>query len=471
MKTIALVALTAVGLSTLSVGGTAYYRYMQLQEKNEYFNLKFNELKNKFPQYITIDKVSDSTMTETNTTYTINVTNPINPMDKNASKLIIKSNIQHGFDFFMNGEMNGTLKGNLEGEVQKLSKLNELFTSTIKIQEDFKVIVDTTFTNIKDASFNVNGITSHFENEKDSDNIKIDFKVNNVNGGTIFDLNGLSMGFEGNPLNVNNQLFSMSIGNIKSSMFELKGFSTSSKTMVVGNDFNSNLMLKVNKVTSNQDNLSVDFALDMKKLDYKTLAKYKEFRQAMQNPAFIKDLSKDFIANGGEFNLNKFNLKYNDEEVNLKLNVILPKVDKYDNFNFKNVIIKVSYAGKGKITDQIRDKLTQYGFNVENTDGQYIFDFVYEKEVAKLNNTEITKEQDEILKVILDTVDLHIKKSIDPDKYSNLEPINTDSISQTTEQAIESPIMPQTDTTMINSKADVKIDANKVENVKPALLK
>lgn len=443
------------------IGAGVYYRIDQLQQKKDYFEAKFNKTKGALPKVISIEKTSESTFSETNVKYVIQIEQN---GKKSESKLVIESKLEHGFNYLLSGEIEGTATGKIEGPFAKEFKsLDKLFDSTIKISSDDNLTTDTKFADLiaKDGT-EMKGISSHLELVKADDTMKSNFKIASLNspktpdGQSMMKLTGFELEYSGKTEAIGNNSFSTKINEIQSPFGSIKGASISANSTVSSGNVNVKVAVKATKIDVPQlKDGSVDLQYSIKNLDESVIkALYEIGRKTAPNkPEDIEKSMEEFnnqakklITHGLEFSIDKFNFKSGQDSLDFKFNASLPKVKSFDDVSFeKGLKLNYNINAQGMFAEQLvntvngqlnslnttsqpvdpsapvaapTEQPTEY--KVEN--GQFKLDFEVSEAKGKINGKELTSAQNDVLHIILSTVDerLHGKKTDGPQTTQEL---------------------------------------------------
>jgi len=459
------------------IGAGVYYRLDQLQQKKDYFEAKFNKTKGALPKVISIEKTADSSLFETNLKYVIQLEQN---GKKSESKLVIESKIDHGFNYLLSGEIEGTATGKIEGPFAKEFKsLDKLFDTQIKLSGDDNLVTDTKFADLvaKDGT-EMKGISSHFELIKADDTMKSNFKIASLaspktpDGQSMMNLSGFEVEYSGKTEAISNNHFSTKINEIKSPFGSIKGASVSADSTVAGGNVGVKVGVKVNKIDMPQlKDASVDLQYSIKNLDESAIKAFYEIgrKTAPNKPEDIEKSMEEFnaqgkklLAHGFEFNIDKFNFKSGQDSVDFKFNSSLPKVKSFEEVSFeKGLKLNYSITAKGMVAEQLVNSVnsqiksldyasqnqapdasteTTPEYKVEN--GQFKLDFEVVEAKGKINGKELTASQNDVLHIILSTVDerLHGKKeevSPTPQDTSTTQQVTP----PTPEKAASSPVV------------------------------
>ncbi len=448
------------------IGAGVYCRVDQLQQKKDYFEAKFNKTKGALPKVISIEKTAESSFFETNLKYVIQLEQN---GKKSESKLVIESKLDHGFNYLLTGEIEGTATGKIEGPFTKEFKsLDKLFDTQIKISSDDNLTTDTKFADLvaKDGT-EIKGLSSHLQLIKSDDTMKSNFKFDSINspkmpdGQSMMKLSGFEIEYNGKTEAIGNNHFSTKINEIQSPFGSIKGANVSADSTVSGGNVSVKVAVKVNKIDVPQlKDASVDLQYSIKNLDESAIKAFYEIgrKTAPNKPEDIEKSMEEFnsqakklLVHGLEFNIDKFNFKSGQDSVDFKFNSSLPKVKSFEEVSFeKGLKLNYSINAKGMVAEQLVNSLNgqlQYldsnsqnqapdastettpEYKVEN--GQFKLDFEVVEAKGKINGKDLTAAQNDILHIILSTVDerLHGKK---------------EEVSPTTQETSTQPVMPTT---------------------------
>lgn len=445
-KTIKLSIIASSVILLLGAGG-AYYRFEQLQQKKVYFEEKLAKTKAMLPKAISIEKTSESSFFETNSVYTIQ----IKENKKNStSKLVINTNLKHGFSYLFSGLIEGTATGKIEGPFAKEFKsLDKLFDSKIKVLPDFTLITDTKFADLtaKDGS-ELKGITSYFETTKNEDDIKTDFKIASISspkspdGQSMFNIKGIDFQYKGKTNDLGNNHLSFKLAEIKSVFAQVQNVSFVADSTVKSGNVDLTSSLSIDKITASQwKDASFNFKYsilglnessmkDLYSIGQKTTSTNAEELTTSINEIEVQ--AKNLLTHGFKFNIDKFAFKSGTDNFDFSFKSSLPKSKSFEEFNLeKNLHILSNIDTKGSFSTPLAQILNQRlnSINISSSDSlepqqpqeeqivvnnnELKVSFEIKNGKGTLNGKEFTTDQNDIIHIVLSTIDekVQAKKS------------------------------------------------------------
>lgn len=441
-KNIKLSIIAASVLVVLGVGGGVYYRVDQLQQKRDYFQDRFDKTKALLPKAVVIDKTTESSLFETNSTYTIQLQED---GKKSPSKLVINAHLEHGFSYFLSGVIEGTSVGKIEGPFAKEFKsLDKLFDSSIKVLADDTLITDTKFVDLvaKDGT-EIKGITSYLEATRDNENIKTNFKIGALNspkgqdGKPLFNLNGFELEYSGKSNDIGNNHFSVKLAEVKSIFAQVNGISLVADSTVKGGLVDVKSALKVSKINAAKwENGSIDFQYSILGVDEgaiktmynvgkKTAPKNEE--EIQKSIVVMEEQAKKIFTRGISINVDKLAFKAGDDSFDFSFKASLPKLNTFEEVSFeKNLKVSYKLETKGDLShilaQQVNQHLQSLNITTPNSpaqteqqvavvDNQLKVNFDVANGKGQLNGKDLTAEQNDVFHIVLSTIDekIHAK--------------------------------------------------------------
>lgn len=458
-KKIKLSIISASVIAGLGVAGGVYYRIDQLQQKRDYFQSQFDKTKAMLPKAIVIDKTSESSLFETNSKYTIQI---VKGGQKTSSKLVITSHLEHGLSYFVSGVIEGTATGKIEGPFTKEFKsMDKLFDSQIKILSDDTLITNTKFSDLiaKDGT-EIKGITSYLEATRNDDSLKTNFKIASLSspkspeGQSLFNLKDLNLEYSGKSNQIGNNHFAFKVGSVDSPFIQVKGINLSADSKVHSGLFDLTSSMNVSKINAAKwKDGSIDFKYSILGFDeasMKTLYTIGQKTAPTNEEDIQKGISameeqvKKIFTRGLQFNLDKLSFKSGDDNFNFSFKSSLPQSSTFEDVSFeKNLQASYHLQTKGSLSNlmaqQINQKLESMNVNSPVPAEQQIavandslnVDFEINHGHGLLNGKDLTSDQQDVLHIILSTIDekLHSKEAFTKDSSSStssttLNPVN-----------------------------------------------
>lgn len=450
-KNIKLSIIASSVIAVLAVGGIGY-RVDQLQKKRDYFQDKFTKNKSMLPEAIVIEKTSQSSLFSTDSIYTIT----IKKTNHTTNKLIINTHLQHGLSYLFSGVIEGTSVGKIVGPFTKEFKsLDKLFDSRITVLADDTLITDTTFVDLtaKDG-YQFNGMTSYFETTKNDELIKTNFKIASINspkltdGKSMFNLKGFDLQYTGKSNDIGNNHFSAKISDIKSPFAQINNMSLIADSTVKSGLVDLTSSLSIAKINADKwQNGSVDFKYSVVGLDQKAIESIYNIgkKTASNNETEIQKNIHDMenqvrtlFTRGFEARVDKLAFKSGDDNFNFSFKATLPRAKSFDDVSVeKNLHVLYNLETKGSFSDTIAQainvKLQDLNLSAPTEEEPIELVTVNAQELkvaieiaeskGNINGKEFSKNQNEMLHIILSTFDekLHDKKIVTTEK--SIEPV------------------------------------------------
>lgn len=449
---------------TLAAGG-AYYRVQQLQQKRDYFQDKFTKTQTMLPKSIIIEKTSQSSLFNTDSTYTVQLQNK---GQKSPSKLIVHTHLNHGLSYFFTGVIKGTAVGNIVGPFTKEFKsLDKLFDSQIKVLTNDTLITDTKFVDLiaKDGS-EFKGITSYLETTKDDDTINTAFKIASMNspklanGQYVFSLKGFDLHYSGQSNSIGNNHLAIKLAETQSPMAQIQNISLLADSTVKSGAVNLVSALSIGKINADKwKDGFVDFKYSILGLDegaIKTMYTIGK-QDAPNNEADIEkhirimeEQAKILLTRGFEAKVDKLALKAGDDTFNFSFKAVLPKSNSFQEVHVeKNLYAIYNLETKGSFSDSVANfmnmKLQSFSVPTPNSSEPLSLVTVNANELkvkielskgkATLNDKSFSADQNDMIHVVLSTIDekLHSKKN----NTTNQPVISTDSSKTTSSNNVK----------------------------------
>lgn len=461
-KNIKLSIIAASVLVVLGIGGTAYYRIDQLQQKRDYFQDKFNKTKAVLPKAIVIDKTTESSLFETNSTYTIQLQED---GKKSPSKLVVTAHLEHGLSYFLTGVIEGTSVGKIEGPFAKEFKsLDKLFDSKIKVLENDTLITDTKFVDLvaKDGT-ELKGITSYLESTKDNDTVKTNFKIGALNspkgqdGKSLFNLNGFEVEYNGKANDIGNNHFSVKLAEVKSIFAQVNGISLVADSTVKGGLVDMKAALKVDKINAAKwENGAIDFQYSVIGVDESALKAMYDIgkKTAPQNEEEVQksivameEHAKKIFTRGIAINVDKLSFKAGQDSFNFSFKASLPKLNTFEEVSFeKNLKVSYNIETVGDLSHilahQVNQQLQSLNITTPESpttpeqvvvvDNQLKVNFEVANGKGTLNGKELSQEQNDVLHIVLSTIDekIHSKEvtPVTPATQELVKPVTQETV-------------------------------------------
>lgn len=360
--------------------------------------------------------------------------------------------------YLFSGVIEGTSVGKIEGPFAKEFKsMEKLFDSTIEVLEDDTLVTNTKFVDLvaKDGT-EIKGISSYMKLTKDDDNLDTNFKITSMSSPKVaqnqsmFNLKGFELEYKGKSDQISNNHFGFKIAEIASPMAQVQNISMSADSIVKSGSVDVKTSLSIAKVNAAQwKNGSIDFKYSVLGLEEKALTKIyalgqqtppKNEEEVQKSITAMEEEFKKIFTHGLSVNVDKLSFKSGSDSFDFVFKSSLPKSANFDEVSFeKNLKLNYTLETKGSLSNllagEINKKLQSMNQPSETTEnfesGEQItvvnnelkLSFEIDSGVAKLNGKALPKEQQDIVQIVLSTLDekMHAKAETAQEKTDTEE--------------------------------------------------
>lgn len=457
------IKMSIIGAAVIALVGAGgiYYRANQLQEKRDYFQNKFDKTKASLPKAVSIEKTSESSLFSTDIKYIVQI---VKEGKKSDSKLVINTHLNHGIGYLLSGVIKGTSVGKIEGPfVKEFKSMDVLFNSDIEVLTDDTLVTNTKFADLiaKDGT-EFKGMSSFMKLTKDDDNLDTNFKIASLSspktpqGKSMFNLKGLELEYKGKSDKIANNHFGFKVAEIASPMAQISNINMVADSVAKSGSVDVTTSLSIAKINAAQwKNGSIDFKYSVLGLEEKALNNIYNLGQktSPQNEeeiqksiAVMEEEFKKIFTYGVSVNIDKLSFKSNSDSFDFVFKSSLPKSASFENVSFeKNLQLNYTLTTKGTfsniLAEEINKKLQSVKQSTENLDSlpeeqiivennQLKLTFEIDSGVAKLNGKHLPKEQQDIVQIVLSTLDERLQNkeessaTVPSEKTSEVTEIN-----------------------------------------------